>query len=61
MDEQKDRLETARTEAGVAHTIETYSAHHGFAVPDNTTCPDKAASERHWHAMENLFGSALRS
>jgi carboxymethylenebutenolidase len=59
-DEQKDRLERALTEAGVAHTIETYPAHHGFAVPDNATY-DEAASERHWHAMENLFGSVLRS
>ena len=59
-DEQKDRLETALTEAGVAHTIETYPAHHGFAVPDNATY-DEAASERHWRAMENLFASVLRS
>jgi carboxymethylenebutenolidase len=59
-EEQKDLLEKALTEAGVAHTIETYPAHHGFAVPDNTSY-DKAAAERHWQAMENLFGSALSS
>ena len=59
-DEQKDLLEKALTEAGVAHTIETYPAHHGFAVPDNASY-DKAAAERHWQAMENLFGSALSS
>ena len=46
--------------AGVAHTIETYSAHHGFAVPDNASY-DEAAAERHWKAMENLFGSVLTS
>ena len=57
-DEQKERLEKALTEAGVAHTIETYPAHHGFAVPDNASY-DEAAAERHWQAMENLFGSAL--
>jgi carboxymethylenebutenolidase len=57
-DEQKDLLEKALTEAGVAHTIETYPAHHGFAVPDNASY-DEAAAERHWQAMENLFGSAL--
>src|SRR3984957_8392713 len=34
-DEQKDLLETSLTEAGVIHTIETYQAQHGFAVPDN--------------------------
>jgi carboxymethylenebutenolidase len=57
-DEQKDLLEKTLTGAGVAHTIETYPAHHGFAVPDNAPY-DEAAAERHWQAMENLFGSAL--
>ena len=59
-DEQKDLLEKALTGAGVAHTIETYPAHHGFAVPDNASY-DEAAAERHWQAMENLFGSVLSS
>jgi carboxymethylenebutenolidase len=59
-DDQKDCLEKALTEAGVAHTIETYPAHHGFAVPDNASF-DEAAAERHWQAMENLFGSVLGS
>ena len=54
--DQKDLLEKALTEAGVAHTIETYPAHHGFAVPDNPTY-DEAAAERHWQAMERLFAS----
>jgi carboxymethylenebutenolidase len=53
---QKDLLEKSLTEAGVPHTIETYPAHHGFAVPDNASY-DEAAAERHWQAMENLFGS----
>ena len=57
-DEQKDRLGKALTDAGVPHTIETYDAHHGFAVPDNTSY-DEAAAERHWKAMESFFGSAL--
>jgi carboxymethylenebutenolidase len=57
-DEQKELLEKVLTEAGVAHTIETYQAHHGFAVPDNPTY-DEATAERHWQAMEKLFGSAL--
>jgi carboxymethylenebutenolidase len=59
-DEQKDLLEKALTEAGVTHTIETYSAHHGFAVPDNVSY-DESAAERHWQAMENLFGKVLSS
>ena len=59
-DDQKERLERVLSDAGVAHTIETYPAHHGFAVPDNPTF-DEAAADRHWQAMEDLFGSALRS
>ena len=58
-DEQKELLEKALTEASVAHTIETYPAHHGFAVPDNPSY-DKAAADRHWKAMEEHFGSVLR-
>ncbi len=59
-DEQKALLEQTLTTAGVAHTIETYPAHHGFAVPDNATY-DQAAAGRHWQAMEKLFGSSLAS
>jgi carboxymethylenebutenolidase len=59
-DEQKDLLERTLAKAGVAHTIETYSAHHGFAVPDNASY-DEAAAERHWQAMGSLFGSVLSS
>lgn len=58
--EQFDRLEVALTGAGVQHTIETYPAGHGFAVPDNPTY-DQTAEERHWKALENLYGSALGS
>jgi carboxymethylenebutenolidase len=57
-DEQKDLLEKSLTDAGVVHTIETYQAHHGFAVPDNPSY-DEGAAERHWHALESLFGSVL--
>jgi carboxymethylenebutenolidase len=57
-DEQRDRLEDALTSAGVEHTIETYPAGHGFAVPDNATF-DEAAAERHWQAMSQLFGASL--
>lgn len=58
--EQLDRLEKAYTEAGVAHTIETYPAAHGFAVPDNPPYNESVA-ERHWAALERLYGSALGS
>jgi carboxymethylenebutenolidase len=57
-DEQKDLLERSLTEAGVVHTIETYQAHHGFAVPDNPSY-DPDAAERHWKATEQFFGSVL--
>jgi len=57
-DEQFERLSTALTEAGVDHTVLTYPALHGFAVPDNPTF-DEAAAERHWQALEALYGSTL--
>jgi carboxymethylenebutenolidase len=57
-DEQKDLLAKSLTEAGVVHTIETYQAHHGFAVPDNPSY-DADAAERHWKATEQFFGSVL--
>lgn len=57
--EQHARLEESFREAGVRYTLETYPAAHGFAVPDNPT-HDAAAEERHWAAMDELFGAALR-
>ena len=57
-DEQRDLLEKSLTEAGVVHTIETYQAHHGFAVPDNPNY-DAPAADRHWKATEQFFGSVL--
>jgi carboxymethylenebutenolidase len=57
-DEQKELLGKSLTQAGVVHTIETYQAHHGFAVPDNASY-DAAAADRHWKATEQFFGSNL--
>ncbi|MGH9099489.1 MAG: dienelactone hydrolase family protein, partial [Acidimicrobiales bacterium] len=57
-DEQKELLESALSDAGVVHTIETYEAHHGFAVPDNASY-DAAAADRHWKSTEQFFGRAL--
>ena len=57
-DDQRDLLETALTNAGVSHVIETYPAHHGFAVPDNDTY-DEAAASRHWNALADLYGRTL--
>ncbi len=57
-DEQFERMSKALTEAGVEHTLVTYPALHGFAVPDNPTY-DEAAAARHWQALEELYKSAL--
>ena len=57
--DQFARLDEAYTAAGVAHTMETYPAAHGFAVPDNPTY-DPAADERHRAALLALFGDRLR-
>ena len=57
-DEQKNLLDRVLSEAGVIHTIETYQAHHGFAVPDNPSY-DADAADRHWAATEQFFRSAL--
>jgi carboxymethylenebutenolidase len=58
--EQAQLLDSALTEAGVPHTVEFYPAKHGFAVPDNPTY-DAAAEDRHWKALEALYGSALQA
>ena len=58
-EEQKNRLERALCEAGIAHVVETYpGARHGFAVPDHLVY-DPAAAERHWVALFGLFGETL--
>ncbi len=56
--EQSRLLNATLTGAGVAHTIECYSAAHGFAVPDNGPY-DEAAAERHWQAMADFFATTL--
>jgi carboxymethylenebutenolidase len=56
--EQAELLDGALTAAGVTHTIETYAAAHGFAVPDNPQY-DAAAAQRHWTAMKEFFGANL--
>jgi carboxymethylenebutenolidase len=56
--EHGETLDKALTAAGVDHTIEFYSAAHGFAVPDNEPY-DIDAAQRHWDAMERTFGAQL--
>jgi len=57
--EQGQTLDKALTAAGVEHTIEFYAAAHGFAVPDNAPY-DPAAAQRHWEAVERVFGATLK-
>jgi carboxymethylenebutenolidase len=56
--EQAETLDKALTATGVEHTIEFYTAAHGFAVPDNAPY-DPDAAQRHWNAMEGFFGAKL--
>jgi carboxymethylenebutenolidase len=58
--EQAERLAAALVAGGVDHTIETYPARHGFAVPDNPSY-DADAAARHWSALESLYGAMLAS
>lgn len=58
-DDMKTRLQEALTKAGVAHTIETYQAKHGWVFRD-TPVYDVAAAERHWETMLALFDSTLK-
>ena len=58
--EQFERMSAALTDAGLDHTLVTYPAAHGFAVPDNPTY-DEAAAARHWQALEELYAKALAS
>jgi len=58
-DAQKARLETALTDAGVDHEIETYNALHGF-VPRDTPVHDADAEERHWRTLLSLFRETLQ-
>ncbi len=58
--EQFDRMSAALIGAGVDHTLVTYPAAHGFAVPDNQTYDEEAAA-LHWAALRDLYASTLRS
>jgi carboxymethylenebutenolidase len=59
-EEQAELLEDALTSAGVDHTLEFYPAHHGFAVPDNSS-HDAAAEARHWEALRQLYQAHLHN
>jgi carboxymethylenebutenolidase len=57
-DDVKQRLESALTEAGVEHVVETYPAKHGWVLSDAPTY-DAVACERHWQELLALFAATL--
>lgn len=58
--EMIDAFEAARVEAGCAGRTEWYpGTEHGFAFRERPLY-DKAASERHWERLHDLFGRNLR-
>lgn len=60
-EEQRQRLETALSQAGVNYEIETYeNAKHGFAVTGHLVY-DRDASERHWERLLALLNETLQS
>jgi carboxymethylenebutenolidase len=59
-EEQKQRLETALTDAHVEHVIETYEARHGW-VPSDTPVHDQAQADRHWKTLLDLLARSLRT
>jgi carboxymethylenebutenolidase len=57
-DDTKARLETALTNAGVDHKVETYPAKHGWVLRDTPTY-DASAAERHWETLVALLRAKL--
>jgi carboxymethylenebutenolidase len=57
-DDMKARLETALTDAGVDHKIETYPAKHGWVLRDMPVY-DRDAAERHWESLVALYQATL--
>jgi carboxymethylenebutenolidase len=57
--EQAELLQKSLAEAGVRHTVEIYPAKHGFAVHDHSPVYDAEAAERHYAALESLYGATL--
>ncbi|MDJ0789602.1 MAG: dienelactone hydrolase family protein [Myxococcota bacterium] len=59
--EQIDALEKHLAGTTVRHRIEWYpGVEHGFAFPERQGIYDKAAAERHWERLFDLFGRNLR-
>jgi carboxymethylenebutenolidase len=55
------QLQAALHAAGTPHRIEWYpGVEHGFVFPQRAGIYDRAAAERHWERLFNLFGRKLR-
>lgn len=57
-DSMKQQLATAFAGAGVAHSVETWPAKHGWVFSD-TPVYDRACSERHFERLRQLFAETL--
>ena len=58
--EMIERLRESLRDGGVDAEVEIYpGVHHGFAFPQRPAY-DKAAAERHWERLFDLFGRTLR-
>jgi carboxymethylenebutenolidase len=57
---ETERLEAALKQAGTNYTVEIYpGVQHGFAPPGHAVY-DRAASERHWDRLLDLFARTLK-
>jgi carboxymethylenebutenolidase len=55
-----EKLQAALREAGTPHRLEWYpGVEHGFVFPQRA-CYDRAAAERHWERLFDLFERTLR-
>ena len=59
-DEAKKTLIETLDAAHVKSTVQTYPGKHGFAVSDHMGIYDPACAERHFQAMDTLFGATLK-
>lgn len=56
-----EQLQAALREAGTPHRIEWYAGvEHGFVFPQRAGIYDRAAAERHWERLFDLFERRLR-
>ncbi len=57
--EAEAKLRAALDAAHVRYEIEQYSAKHGYAIEDSDVY-DRVAAERHYAALDRLYGETLR-